>query len=177
MITSKGAQARMPASAGAGAADPGRRRRPSEDNEQELLAITQQIYYSANDDKPSAGATQIDQANDDEPVLVEPSEAVQVSVATTTGVEEEEEEERDKSGKHRRPSSSKSEDSEMMDARGVKRPAYSKEAPGKSPVIHSLENCEGDDTDGKNHSSVIVNGNVNNQFICSGIQHFYRQQE
>ena len=30
----------------------------------------------------------------------------------------------------------------MMDERGVKRQAYSKEAPSKSPVVHSSENHE-----------------------------------
>ena len=44
-------------------------------------------------------------------------------------------------------------DSEMMDVRGVERQAYSKEAPGKSPVVHSLENPEGEDPCGKPHSS------------------------
>ena len=34
---------------------------------------------------------------------------------------------------------SKSNDSEMMDERGVEREAYSKEAPSKSPVVHALE--------------------------------------
>ena len=31
----------------------------------------------------------------------------------------------------------------MMDIRGVERQAYSNEAPGKSPVVHSSENCKG----------------------------------
>ena len=37
------------------------------------------------------------------------------------------------------------EDSEMADVRGVERQAYSKEAPGKSPVVHSSENHLGRD--------------------------------
>jgi hypothetical protein len=42
-------------------------------------------------------------------------------------------------------------DSKMMDERGVERQAYSKEAPGKSPVVHSSENHEEIDPCGKLH--------------------------
>ena len=41
----------------------------------------------------------------------------------------------------------------MMDVRGVERQVYSKEAPGKSPVVHSSENPEGENPCGKPHSS------------------------
>ena len=46
-------------------------------------------------------------------------------------------------------SGSESKDSKTMDKRGVKRQAYSKEAPGKSPVVHLLENHEDEDPCGK----------------------------
>ena len=36
-----------------------------------------------------------------------------------------------------------SDDSSMTDACGVDHQAYSKEAPGKSPIINSSVNCEG----------------------------------
>ena len=52
-------------------------------------------------------------------------------------------------------------DSSMIDACGVERQAYSKEAPGKSPIINSSEDHEGTGPCPKHHSgkhSIIVSG-------------------
>ena len=60
-------------------------------------------------------------------------------------------------------SGSESKDSEMMDVRGVERQVYSKEAPGKSPVVHSSKNHEDGDPCGRPRSSGKQNNRHKNR--------------